>query len=347
MTGLHALVSRVPIIADSSGPADRPQPCDHARMIDFDPALRPPGDLDVTWIHGAASSRSTDPPLQIHAFDPSTFILRQSMAVHREAPFLYLLLGNERALLLDSGATADSARFPLRATVDALIDTWLTANPRDDYGLVVAHSHAHDDHIDGDVQFADRPNTIVVGSDVASVRAFFGFDDWPGDVVTFDLGGRVLDITGCPGHHDTSIAIYDPWSGFLLTGDTVYPGRLYVNDIDAFVQSLDRLVGFTESRAVTHLMGAHVEMTNRPRHDYPMFSNYQPDEVPLPMSRSRLPVVAAAAQSVASKPGAHVFDDFVIFNGPCRTAVARHLGRTLVNRVRNSVSARRGDRTPR
>lgn len=316
-------------------------------MIDFDPARRPPGDLDVTWIHGSPSSRTTDPLLQVHEFDPSTFILRQSMSIHREAPFLYLLLGNERALLLDSGATADGTRFPLRATVDALIDTWLISNPRDAYGLVVAHSHSHGDHVAADVQFTDRPDTIVVGSDVTSVRAFFGFTDWPGETVTLELGGRVLEITGCPGHHDTSIAVYDPWSGFLLTGDTVYPGRLYVSDMPAFTDSLDRLVAFTEARAVTHLMGGHIEMTNRPGHDYPMGATYQPDEVPLPMSPARLPTLAAAAHSVASTPGAHVFDDFVIFNGPCRAAVARHLGRTLLDRMGNVVSGRRGDRTPR
>jgi len=316
-------------------------------MIDFDPPLRPRGDLDVTWIHGSRSSRTTDPPLQTHAFDPHTFILRQSMSVHREAPFLYLLLGNERVLLLDTGATADPARFPLRATVDALIDTWLLDNPRDDYALIVAHSHAHGDHLAADVQFADRPNTIVVGSDVGSVRTFFGFDHWPRDSVTLDLGGRVLEITGCPGHHDTSIAVYDPWSGFLLTGDTVYPGRLYVSDIDSFVDSLDRLVAFADARAVTHLMGGHIEMTNRPGHDYPMGATYQPDEVPLPMSPAHLPKVAAAAHAVAARPGTHVFDDFVIFNGPCRTAVVGHLGRTLLDRLGNAVSGRREARTPR
>jgi glyoxylase-like metal-dependent hydrolase (beta-lactamase superfamily II) len=61
----------------------------------------------------------------------------------------------------------------------------------------------------------------VVPADVASVRSFFGITDWPTETVEFDLGGRVLEVTGIPGHHEASIAIYDPWSGFLLTGDTV------------------------------------------------------------------------------------------------------------------------------
>ena len=41
-----------------------------------------------------------------------------------------------------------------------------------------------------------------------------------------------------------SIAVYDPASGFLLTGDTVLPGRLYAFDFPEFVASLDLLVDF-------------------------------------------------------------------------------------------------------
>ena len=57
--------------------------------------------------------------------------------------------------------------------------------------------------------------------------------------MTLDLGGRVLEVTGSPGHQRAAITIYDPWSGFLLTGDTVLPGRLYVEDFPLFLASLD------------------------------------------------------------------------------------------------------------
>jgi hypothetical protein len=56
-------------------------------------------------------------------------ILRQNKAVHYEAPFLYLLFGSDRALLVDTGATPDPPLFPLRATVDRLLDGWLAAHP--------------------------------------------------------------------------------------------------------------------------------------------------------------------------------------------------------------------------
>lgn len=42
------------------------------------------------------------------------------MTVNYEAPFLYLLFGNDRALLLDTGATADATLVPLRRLVEEL-----------------------------------------------------------------------------------------------------------------------------------------------------------------------------------------------------------------------------------
>ncbi|USQ79125.1 hypothetical protein NF556_16105 [Ornithinimicrobium faecis] len=51
------------------------------------------------------------------------------------------------------------------------------------------------------------------------------------------------------------MAIFDPWTGFLLTGDTVYPGRLYGFDLPALTASLERLVDFADARPVTHVMG--------------------------------------------------------------------------------------------
>jgi hydroxyacylglutathione hydrolase len=268
------------------------------------------------WNHGAPDGQpDTDPPIQVHAHDAGTFVLRQNMAVHWEAPFLYLFLGTERALLLDTGATAEADRFPLRRTVDRLVDGWLAEHPADTYELVVAHSHGHRDHVAGDGQFDGRPLTTVVPADPAAVREFFGFTDWPAEVVPFDLGGRLLELTGIPGHHEASIAVHDPWTGFLLTGDTVYPGRLYVNDMAAFQDSLDRLVAFSETRTITHVLGCHIEMTTRPGRDYPIGSTYQPDEPPLPMTVAQLTAVRDAARSIADRPGVHVFDDFIVHHG--------------------------------
>lgn len=329
--------------------------------IDFATGAPVGGVLPERWIHGSPAGRpNTDPPIQVHRYDAHTFVLRQNKSVHYEAPFLYLLFGNDRVLLLDTGATADPARFPLRATVDDLVESWLAEHPRSPYPLVVAHSHGHSDHVAADPQFAGRPDTTIVGTDPAAVRSFFGLPEPPqrpalpelpelperpaGLVQTerFDLGGRVLEVIGIPGHEAASIAMYDPWTGFLLTGDTVYRGRLYVEDIATFVVSLDTLMTIAQNRPVTQVMGCHIEMTRRPGRDYPIGATYQPDEPVLQMTVPHLTAVRNAALAVADRPGVHAFDDFLIFNGRCRRAILRSWLRGRWSSLRNRTAGIRG-----
>ncbi len=302
-------------------------------LIDFVTGAPVAGGLDVRWIHGAKPA-SSEPPIQVHAFDPNTFILRQSKWVSREAPFMYLFLGNERALLLDTGAAKDAATCDLRGAVDSIVSNWLEEHARGHYELIVAHTHGHWDHVAGDSQFADRPDTRIVPRELAGVRDFFAITRWPDEVVRFDLGGRVLEIFGCPGHHRASIAVFDAWSGFLVTGDTVYPGRLYAPDFPAFVASLDRLSDFAHAQDVRHVMGCHNEMTSTPGRDYPLGARYQPDEPPIQMTVAQLDAVREAAHSIAAKPGVHRFDDFIIYNGPCRRGMAMLVAGSVWARLR-------------
>jgi hydroxyacylglutathione hydrolase len=81
------------------------------------------------------------------------------------------------------------------------------------------------------------------------------------------------------------------------------------------------------------VLGCHIEMTTEPGRDYPIGTTYQPDEPPLQLTVDQLIAVRDAAQSVADDPGAHVFDDFIIYNGPCRLAKARLVVRALLRRV--------------
>lgn len=283
-------------------------------------------DLDVRWNHGVPrGSQATEPLIQVHRHDERTFILRQSKAVNYEAPFLYLLVGRERAFLLDTGATEDPALFPLRATIDGLIQ---------DLPLVVAHSHGHHDHVAADAQFADRPHTTVVGRDLDQVKAHFGFTDaWPAERVSFDLGGRTLEILGSPGHHKAAITVFDPHTGFLLTGDTVLPGRLFAFDYPQFLATLDRLVAFAETRPVSHVLGCHVEMRSAPRRDYPLGASYQPDERALPMTVGQLRAARDAAQAVKDRPGMHRFADFVIVNEPRKRDIVRLTTRARLHKL--------------
>lgn len=236
---------------------------------------------DVDWIHGSLSAKhNTDPDLQVYGYDEHTVILRQNMAINYEAPFLFLLFGNTRAVLVDTGATESADFLPVRRTVDGLVERWLADHPRDDYPLLVLHTHGHGDHVAGDAQFADRPDTVLVPADRSSAWEFFGFDEDPDKVARVDLGGRVLECLATPGHHEAAVTFYDPHTGFLLTGDTVYPGRLYVFDWAAFGRTVDRLIAFADARPVSHVLGCHIEMTTRPGVDYPIRTTRQPGEPP-------------------------------------------------------------------
>src|SRR5882762_3563485 len=87
------------------------------------PQARP---IDVRWIHGSPSAKhNTDPDIQVHPYDEHTYILRQNKAINYEAPFLYLMFGNTRAVLVDTGATASAEFFPLRKVIDELVGRWL------------------------------------------------------------------------------------------------------------------------------------------------------------------------------------------------------------------------------
>lgn len=274
------------------------------------------GSLDVNWIHGSVSAKhNTDPDIQIHAYNEHTFILRQNMAVHVEAPFMFLLFGNERAILPDTGATRSPQFFPLRQTVDTLIAQWLTNHLRDHYPLVVAHTHLHRDHFEADSQFADRPDTTVVGKSLEATIAFYGFQNWPQDEVTFDLGDRTLRIIATPGHEAAEVSIYDPYTRILFTGDIFYPGRLYIEDWSAFVSSIERMIAFCDAHPIIHLLGCHIEMSIYPKLDYLIRSSYQPHESPLQMTVDQLKSVRAAIAHINGKPGTYIFDDYIIYNG--------------------------------
>lgn len=273
--------------------------------------------LDVRWIHGSPSAKhNTDPDIQVYVYDEHTVILRQNMAIDYEAPFLFLLFGSERAVLIDTGATAAAEFFPLRRVVDELVGGWLTRHPRPGYELLVLHTHPHGDHVAGDGQFADRPDTTVISGDLRTAWRYFGFDEQPDAVATVDLADRVLEVLATPGHHEAAVTYFDPRTGFLLTGDTVYPGRLYIKDWAAFSRSIDRLIEFADARSVTYVLGCHIEMTTTPGVDYPVRTIYQPDEPPLEMTPAVLREIRSAIAEVGDTPGRLIRSNFILYPLP-------------------------------
>jgi glyoxylase-like metal-dependent hydrolase (beta-lactamase superfamily II) len=127
------------------------------------------------------------------------------------------------------------------------------------------------------------------------------------------LGGRILDVIAIPGHEKLSLTFYDRQTGVLLTGDSVYPGRIYVSDFPEYQRSIQRLVDFTRGKIVTHLLGTHIEEANTPYLDYPVRTVYQPDEHPLALSRGVLLELNEALINMHDKPTRFAMRDITIW----------------------------------
>lgn len=247
------------------------------------------------WDDGTTPAR---PEHQIHWYDDRTAIIRQALRTNFEGPFIYLLLGSERALLLDTG----TGHADLRSVVDKLL-------AGRDLELVVAHTHGHGDHIGGDSQFDQ-----VVGTSAAEVADYFGITYWPDEITVLDLGDRLLDLIPIPGHQGSDIALYDRTTRLLLTGDSLYPGRLYVPNWPAYRASIDRLAKFVAAgNPVSWVLGAHIELTNQPGADFAMGADVHPDEHPLQLEPAVLTELADVLAEAGRAPQRIVRDHFIVF----------------------------------
>ena len=273
------------------------------------PASKSP--FHETWIDGA---HGPEPQMQVQRYDADTYVVRQSVKTNVEAPFIYLFFGTERVLEIDSGAGG----LKIRPTIDKVIGDWVQAKGLKSIQLVVAHSHSHDDHIAGDGEFAGRPNTIVVGHSPAQVAWFFKISSWPDSIAQFDLGGRMLDIIPSPGHEPAEITVFDERTHILMTGDELYPGRLYVaaDQFPTYRRSIDRIFKFSQSRQVSWVFGCHIEMTRKPGRDYAIHAASHPLEHRLELPYSQFLALHAAVDNMGDQPQLDVHKDFIFYPLP-------------------------------
>jgi glyoxylase-like metal-dependent hydrolase (beta-lactamase superfamily II) len=156
----------------------------------------------------------------------------------------YLILGSERALLFDTGIGIGKIHDVVAG---------LTKLP-----VTVLNSHTHFDHTGGNAEFPD-----ILGEDTPFTRANEkgGSNDYSRDTLAparicgklpagvqpgnysvrpfhisqrvkdgqhVALGGRELEVIFTPGHTPDSLCLLDRRHGLLFTGDTFYPGPIYL-----------------------------------------------------------------------------------------------------------------------
>jgi glyoxylase-like metal-dependent hydrolase (beta-lactamase superfamily II) len=276
-----------------------------------------PGNVAFKWIYGSnIAAQNRDPRIQAVQYNEDTYILRQNVCVHWEAPFTYLLFGNQGALLIDAGATPEAAYYPLRSTVDAIVTRWCQMRRKKTIPLTVVLTSGEDiAQNQGRTQFAGRPNTTLAPTPLSAMKQFYRFtESWPSGSARIDLGGRMIEVIPTPGTHKDGVTFYDPYTDFLYTGDLIFPGKINISNDKDYVASLARLKHWVETHPVKWLMGGHVEMQFVPGKVYPRFATYKPYERLLQMEPQLLDDALASAKSVVGKELALVRPDFVLLN---------------------------------
>ena len=178
--------------------------------------------------------------------------------------YAYLIVGQKRALLFDSGSGTRDITPVVKA---------LTSLP-----VTVMVSHLHFDHLGGikpfdHVAMIDLPWTradVSGGRFRPSRYEYLGFVDgrtapapqiaeWLAPGASIDLGGRTLTVLSTPGHTPTSAGLYEAATHRLFIGDYIYPTTLYAflpgASLSAYHQTAQRLL--TTLPADTILWTAH------------------------------------------------------------------------------------------
>ncbi len=290
----------------------------HAQ-ISFDRETAAPGNLRFTWIYGSQSAKdNTDVRIQVHRYNEHTYILRQNPAIHWEAPFMYLLMGNERAVLLDTGATEEDEYFPLREVVDQVLTRWSDAQGIAMPELLVMPLGSDQSQLGALGQFSGRPNTVIVPPTQESRVQLLGAGWHEGGQL--DLGGRLLDVLPTPGLDTAAMSLYDPWAQLMFTGNAFYPGRLVIRDFKDYRQSLRTLVNLADTKPVSMIFGGRIEMTNQPGMDYRLRTNFRPNEHSLELSARHLTTALQAVMLINGSTDIRILNDFILMHGVGRGA---------------------------
>lgn len=181
----------------------------------------------------------------------------------------YLVLGSERAMLIDSGFGLDS----LKKTVDVLTEL----------PIVLVNTHGHPDHGGGNAEFG-RPYLHPDDNELYAYKCSYEvrleeamrwevenieerLQPTPAEPVpmedgqVFDLGGRTLRVIHTPGHSRGSVCIFDEQTGTLFSGDNLNGKSTALVEscattVSEYLASMEKLTRFPVERICTgHMPG--------------------------------------------------------------------------------------------
>ena len=144
----------------------------------------------------------------------------------------FLIVGDQRALLLDTGAAPCDLLSMIRSVTDLPLTVLQTHGDGDhtaNSGLF-EHIYAHPAEFDVIRRF--RPELTAKLHPITEASSF-------------DLGGRVLQVIEAPGHTPGSICLLDRTSRILFSGDTLSYGPVFLfgehRNIHTYRKTLEKL----------------------------------------------------------------------------------------------------------
>ncbi len=171
---------------------------------------------------------------------------------------MYLVIGEKKAVLLDTGLGTHDIRAFVETLTDKPIEVYLTHGHLDHAGGMYRFDQVHMSHKDlgmlksnskaDRLQYMDMLKTFAgktewTQDDVCDVRDVEIIDILDGEVN--DLGGRTLTAVDFSGHTKGSLAFYDDRSKLLFAGDCCNNSTwLFMEDstpISHYLESLERI----------------------------------------------------------------------------------------------------------
>lgn len=161
---------------------------------------------------------------EILELDPDLYALEQEMVR------LFLIVGSERALLVDTGADPCDLDALVRQVTALPYDVFLTHRDGDHTANLQQLSHAYCHKDDRAFIAADRPGPRITGVQDGHV---------------FDLGDRSLEVLHIPGHTAGHCCLLCRDESWLITGDCVSYDTVFLfgshRDPARYRESLDEL----------------------------------------------------------------------------------------------------------
>lgn len=210
--------------------------------------------------------------------EPLPGVFRIQEPFHEENVKSFLVVGSERAALIDTGMGV--------ADIQSVVES-ITSHP-----VIVVNSHAHWDHIGGNAEFDEiwiheaEADGLVNGVPNEVLAPWFAPEllrgplphgvtpesiKYPPTPATgtleggeeIELGDRTFEVIHCPGHSPGGIALWDEHNRVLFTTDVAYPCTLYVDnedDLADYLNSVERLVSLDPAPMAVYGSHCDVEM---------------------------------------------------------------------------------------